>query len=55
VAWLHLRRFDKARKCADRNVNSATDHDVLELSDVNEMAHLTLGNSNPRGKLLWRF
>jgi hypothetical protein len=35
-------------------MNPAADHHVLQLTSLNQMANLTLGNANARSKLLWR-
>jgi hypothetical protein len=55
LPWHYLSRFEKARKRADRNVNSAPDHHVLKLAGLNQMADLPLGQTDARSKLLWRF
>jgi hypothetical protein len=55
LAWQHLPCFEKARKRADRNEDTTADHDVLQLSHLNEVADLTLGQTHARGKLLRGF
>jgi hypothetical protein len=35
-------------------MNSTADHDVLKLTSLDQVADLTLGDPNTRGKLLWR-
>jgi hypothetical protein len=55
VPWGDLFCIEKARKRADRNVNSAANHNVLKLMGLDQVADLTLGDPNARSKLLWRF
>jgi len=46
--------MDKAGERANGNMNSRTDHHMLKLTSLNQVAHLTLGDPNTCRKLLRR-
>jgi hypothetical protein len=53
LACGYLFRIEETRERANRNVNSAADHDMLKLTGLNQVADLALGDPNTRGELLW--
>jgi hypothetical protein len=51
----NTRCFDEARERADGNVDTAADHDVFELTRLDEMANLALREADSGGELLRGF